>query len=138
MFKLQKRTHFPGSNDLQRKRPKPSVTDTIREEFNKTGNIPDPDAESGINGVSTTAFLSSAFLITIGFCLKDGFFKKYNAFSLFQGFVFFFLRFLMTLLLLVLGIVIFQTILDSKNPGRNQSIYWCILTVTVVLLIVLL
>jgi len=126
------------ADDLRKKRPKRTAADTIRTEFSKTGDFQEPDAKTGINGVSTTAFLSSALLLTIGFCLKDGFFRKYDLSTLFQGLLFFFLQFLMALLLIVCGVVIFQTISDSKASQRNLTVYWCVLIASVILLIVLL
>lgn len=65
-----------SSKDLRKKRPKKTAVDTIREEFGKTGDFEEPDTKAGINGISTTAFLSSSLLVDIGFCLKDGFFRN--------------------------------------------------------------
>lgn len=127
-----------SSKDLRKKRPKKTAVDTIREEFGKTGDFEEPDAKAGINGISTTAFLSSSLLVDIGFCLKDGFFQKFDLSTLFQGLIFFFLQFLMTLLLIVCGVVIFQTVKDSKASKRNLTIYWCVLIAAVTVLIVLL
>ncbi len=138
MQKLQKDNKRTGPDDLRKKRPKKTIADTIRTEFSKTGDLEEPDTKVGMNGVSTTAFLSSALLTAIGFCLKGGFFREHDLSTLFQGLISFFLQFLMALLLIVCGVVIFQVIKDSKASDRNLSIYWCVLIAAVVLLIILL
>lgn len=123
-------------NDGNPKKKK-ALKEKLRTELEKTGEFREPDAKSGISGVSTTAFLSSALLTAIGFGIRDGFFRKYTLDSIISGIFMFFLNFLLALLLIVSGVVIFQTIQDSKAPGRNLKIYWIVLVLSVVGLIAL-
>ena len=126
-------THTGGKDPGKRK----SLKEKIRTGLEETGQFQEPDAASGISGVSTTAFLSSALLTAIGFGIRDGSFREYSLESLAKGLFLFFLNFLLALLLIVSGVVIFQTIHDSKAPGRNLKIYWIVLILSVIGLIAL-
>lgn len=117
---------------------KESLTDQVRSGLQETGPYQEPDAKSGISGISTTAFISSAMLTAIGFGLRDGFFHSYTAQTILRGVVLFFLNVLLALVLIVAGVVIFQTIKDSKASRRNLKIYWTILILAAVILIALL
>lgn len=137
-MKNQQSDKFSPTN-TGRKNPKQSksLKEKIRTELEKTGQFQEPDAASGISGVSTTAFLSSALLTAIGFGIRDGFFREYTLDSMVSGVFMFFLNFLLALLLIVSGVVIFQTIHDSKASGRNLKIYWIVLILSVIGLIAL-
>lgn len=117
---------------------KESLTDQVRSGLQETGPYQEPDAKSGISGISTTAFISSAMLTAIGFGLRDGFFHSYTTQTMLRGVVLFFLDVLLALILIVSGVVIFQTIKDSKASQRNLKIYWTILILAAVILIALL
>lgn len=117
---------------------KESLTDQVRSGLQETGPYQEPDAKSGISGISTTAFISSAMLTAIGFGLRDGFFHSYTTQTMLRGVVLFFLNVLLALVLIVAGVVIFQTIKDSKASRRNLKIYWTILILAAVTLIALL
>ena len=117
---------------------KESLTDQVRSGLQETGPYQEPDAKSGISGISTTAFISSAMLTAIGFGLRDGFFHSYTTQTMLRGVVLFFLNVLLALVLIVAGVVIFQTIKDSKASRRNLKIYWTILILAAVTLSALL
>lgn len=114
---------------------KKSLVTKVRTELQKTGDFQEPDSSSGISGIPTTAFLSSALLTAIGFGIRDGFFHKCSSLPL--GLLLFFLNFLLALVLIVSGIVIFQTIRDSKSGHRNLKIYWVLLILGVIGLILI-
>lgn len=129
------------SDPIRSERKEPAQTKPFREklrtELEKTGGFREPEEKSGISGVSTTAFLSSALLTAIGFGIRDGFFRAYSLNSILSGIFMFFLNFLLALLLIVSGVVIFQTILDSKASRRNLTIYWIVLILCAIGLIAL-
>lgn len=135
----QKKHTFISSKAGKKLAPhKESLTDQVRSGLQETGPYQEPDAKSGISGISTTAFISSAMLTAIGFGLRDGFFHSYTTQTMLRGVVLFFLNVLLALVLIVSGVVIFQTIKDSKASRRNLRIYWFILILAAVILIALL
>lgn len=117
---------------------KESLPEKMRNGLEKTGNFQEPDSKSGISGISTTSFISSALLTAIGFGLRDGFFQKFNSGNMLTGILLLIVNVFLALILIVSGVVIFQTIADSKKSDRNIRIYWLVLMLVALALILVL